>query len=340
MLGILVGLMFGVIMASFVFTMGSSAEGIASSEIEINNTRQMSQLVLYDSLIAYQCSPNQGGYEILTKDETLGSYWSAWTEYKDASGASATAINWDHLEAAGSNLKCYGSESKLPGTDGALDFALDNSWLNDQQGKYSRKDFRITKKVILGPCIAYENGDSGPSGSDPQDAVFLFSDESSNPGAAVTNYARGGILASITSVNNRGPNYGFGGKMNPSDCMKPNHWHGGGTTDSIVSVVTVIGAEDVEDDITGEGWDHVDSSSITGTQGDDSFTVYKYKLCKGTRGYIQTNVGPNSDEKSRGLDYSVENPPGSADVETGNDRETNIIHPFIVFTEWNDDCYP
>ena len=101
-----------------------------------------------------------------------------------------------------------------------------------------------------------------------------------------------------------------------------------------------VEAEDVEDDITGEGWDHVDSSSITGTQGDDSFTVYKYKLCKGTRGYIQTNVGPNSDEKSRGLDYSVENPPGSADVETGNDRETNIIHPFIVFTEWNDDCYP
>lgn len=333
MMGIIVALMFGVVVASFVFSMGASAEGIASGELRINNTQQMAQLVLYDASIAYQCTPEQGGYEIAWSTR-IGSYWSAWSEYRDVSAASATPINWGHLEAAGSNLECYGSTTKLPGSQGALEIDKQDTWLNDQGGAYSRKDFRITKdNVQLGPCLAYENGDTGKSESDPQDIVFLFTDESVS---SVTNYA----ADSLTTLDNTGPDYNLGaGTMNPGNCIRPGS-SSGDTTDAAVSTVTVMNPGSNDGIYPSEGWDHVGGTASLAERGDTHFSTYKYNLCKGTRGYIQTNVGKNTVETSRSSDYAPNDPPGVADRETGNDREANIIHPFIVFTNWNDDCNP
>jgi len=326
MLGILVGLMFGVIMASFVFTMGSSAEGIASSEMQINNTEQMNQLILYDAVIAYQCTPNKGGYEIRTAS-WVGNYWSAWTEYKEASGASATGIDWGHLEAAGSNLECYASESKLPGTEGNLVDVQDNSWLNDQGGKFSRKYFEITtNNVTLGPCLGYENSDTGASGSDPQDVTFLFADETTDSGMALASGSLGSFF------NNEGPGYSFS-SLSESDCQTVGSTSTSDLNGNAAVVITVnlLGEVDTDDAAS-------TPNAAGGTKGNvaTNFETYEYDLCKGTKGYIQTNVGGATESAP----FTVSNPPGLSDKEVGSDDEVNFVHPFIVFTEWNDDCYP
>lgn len=334
MIGIIIALMFGVAIAAFVFSMGSDAEGIASGELQINNTKQMNQLVLYNSVIAYQCTPNKGGYEVRTAS-WVGNYWSAWSEYRDVSGAGVTEINWGHLEAAGSNLECYGSESKLPGAEGNLVDVYDDSWLNDQGGKYSRKDFRISdspKDVYLGPCLIYNKGYSGKSGNDPQSVTFLFTGEETN--SAITIAA--GTLGSF--FNNRGPGYNFngGGTLNSDTyCEKIGVNPPVGNADSaIVSTVTLIGAETSD---TAAGYPKTAGDNVGKGHFESSFNTYRYRLCEGTRGYIQTNVGKNT--VTTPPDFSTANAPGSPDREVGLDQETNLVHPFIVFTNWEDDCY-
>lgn len=324
MLGILVGLMFGVLIASFVFTMGSSAEGIASSEMQINNTEQMNQLVLYNAVIAYQCTPNKGGYEIRT-GSWIGNYWSAWTEYKEASGASATGINWGHLEAAGSDLECYGSESKLPGIEGNIVDVYDDSWLNDQGGKFSRKYFEITtENVRLGPCLGYENSKNGKSGSDPQDVTFLFADETTDSGMALASGSLGSFF------NNKGPGYSFGGSLSELDCQTVGSTSAGSLdgNDAVVITVNLLGEVDTGDaDFTrnADGEPSVGKGNL-----DTNFETYRYTLCKGTKGYIQTNVGGATESAP----FTTSNPPGLSDKEVGTDSEVNFVHPFIVFTEW------
>ena len=329
MLGILAGLMFGVILASFVFSMGASAEGIASSEMQINNTEQMNQLILYDAVIAYQCTPNKGGYEI-RRSEWVGNYWSAWTEYREVSGAGITGIDWGHLEAAGSNLECYGSDSRLPGAEGVLPDVFDNSWLNDQGGEFSRKNFKIVEGgpnpyVELGPCLGYENegnDDNDKSGSDPQDVTFLFTDETTDNGMALASGSLGSVF------DNEGPGYSFSGDLDEIDCQTVGSTSNNDLKDNSAVVITVnlLGEVDKGDAVLTKNTDG-------GTKGNvaTNFDTYKYRLCPGTRGYIQTNVGGATESGP----FSTSSPPGLADKEVGSDSEVNFVHPFIVFTDWS-----
>lgn len=76
---------------------------------------------------------------------------------------------------------------------------------------------------------------------------------------------------------------------------------------------------------------------------DDGLKLRQWKLCPGTKGYIQTNTGKNKWEKvggdwNKSPDYSIDNTPGKPDIEAAGDSKANQIHPYIVLTEHKTGC--
>lgn len=325
MMAIVLGLLFAVVISSFVFSMAGSAEEGATGTLQINNTQQMTQLIFYDSLIGYQCTPERGGYEI-AYSTAVGSYWSSWQDYKDE-----PAIDWNPLEEAGSDLRCYGSTSKLPLSQGLVD-PFDDTWLNDQAGEYSRKRFTIIEAdesdpVKLGPCHIWDKGNDDKG--DPQNAIFFVSSgESPN---SVTNYAGGGW------PNNKGPGYSWNYDLSVTNCerLAGSGFDPGSGVAVMVNVIDETSSGFSSVNSYSENWDNgVDPVDWSATI--NGFTAREYELCEGTSGFIQTNVGRNSDEVSRGSDYTQDDPPGESEREVGNDRDSNTIHPYIVITNWED----
>lgn len=316
MMGIVLVLIFMVAMGAFGYQMVNSAEASAGGKLQIENTQQMTQLVMYNSLIAYTCDDEKGGYSEGTQTVGDNIYWTDWEDYRDS-----VEIDWGPLEEAGSDLECYGSPTKLPLSDGfwgEVSPIGDDTWLNDQPGKYSRKDFVITEDdVELGPCIMHSD--------DPYHATYFIA----GPGtSAVTTYRDGAVDWGET-----GPGY-----TSSHWCDTPNGFDEYQTDyGPVITVIAIDG--DPDDTVNIDGWDNIDTSGLAGqTGGDENFDGHEYTLCEGTAGYIQTNVGPN-DEETSGAGYSVEDTPGDEDTNVGSDDDANVIHPFIVFTNWEDDCY-
>lgn len=338
MMSIVLVLIFMVPLAMFSYSMVSSAEAAAGNTMQIDEQIQMTQLIFYTTSISYQCTDEIGGYEKGLTDAT-GTYWTDWEFYREHPN-----FNWNHLEEAGSDLECYGATSTLPMAEGFWAEALPNyqGWLNDQTGEYSRKSFVITEEgdgdVQIGPCIAYTQGGEG------EDAVLLFAD---NEKPAITNYRQGGGLEFATEVE-----YDFSGGLNPgSDCYAPGGNVGSSTSGGPVITTIIMGEVPDTDDISGNeagvvsgvaGWEDF-SSGWMSESGPEDFDAPYYTLCEGTTGYVQSNPGANEDEFDGG-DYSPNNPPGdpslvATDGLVGGDEEANVIHPYIVITNWEDDCY-
>lgn len=322
MMGIILVLVFVVVLAAFGYQMVNRAEQSASGKIQINNTQAMTQLVMYNSLIAYTCSDEKGGFHEGTQTVGGDIYWGSWQNYYDNH-------DFEALErASGGDLECYGSTSKLPLSQGIGDEINPigkDTWLNDQAGEYSRKDFVITEDgVQLGPCILHESN----TNDNDMNAVYFMA----GPDVSAVSTYNGGDLG------RQGPGYPFpsGDEITSGDCTtidgSPESSIGQGPA---ITTIVMEGQDAETSEIS--GWGTI--SSDWGTGGDSNFDVREYELCKGTAGYIQTNVGPNDEEKNRNPLYTPDNPPGDSDVETGNDPTANTVHPFIVFTNWNDECY-
>ncbi|MEE6209037.1 hypothetical protein U3A55_02545 [Salarchaeum sp. III] len=314
----------------------------------------MTQFIMYTTYSAYQCTPEAGGFE---KGTTFGggTYWGSWTEVRDQTNRHG---DFEKLNASygGKELNCYGVENKLPLSQGAWEeveegIREDDFWINDQEGEYSKRQFTITEKnsgpqgVQLGPCVAYNEESSGVS----VDFTFYVTDET------VPNIIRYYHTGTNNPVDpNRGlgmtevNDFQGGSSLSPSDCMFPDDGYAGLTDEGPIGTLTVIGADgalqrSTEVDAFGE----VDNL-IGGGDGWDNRDVKEWKLCPGTKGYIQVNTGKNSNEQGpsgnwndRGSqDYSVEYErfPGSPDIEAAGSGKANTIHPFIVLTEHKTGC--
>lgn len=323
MMGIILVLVFVVVLATFGYQMVNSAEESAAGKAQIESTEAMTQLVMYDSLIAYACSGEKGGFSEGTQSVGSEIYWGHWKEYYKKHDFGALE------KAMGGDLECYASTSKLPLSQGFGDEINPigkDTWLNDQAGEYSRKDFVINKDgVQLGPCILHNTE------LDDQDtnAVYFMA----GPDVSAVSTYNGG------NIGYAGPGYQFdhsNDEINANDCTTIDGESAYGVDQGPAITTIVINGQNAEKSNVA-GWAEI--SSPFGTEGESNFNVRKYELCEGTAGYVQTNVGRNDEEKDRDLDYSADNPPGSGDVETGGDPKANTVHPFIVFTNWNDDCY-
>ncbi|WP_414837877.1 hypothetical protein ACK3SF_00525 [Candidatus Nanosalina sp. VS9-1] len=310
MMSIVLILLFVVVLGSFAFTMVGEAESSAVGKIQINSTQAMTQLIVYDTLIAHSCTDEKGGYR---------NYLDSWAEFREE-------YDFGLLEGAGSSLRCSASTSKLPLSQGFWDevnpFDNDN-WLNDQQGKYSRKNFVIEgdDPVELGPCIINEGNN--------KDMVFFVTDDK------VAN----------TLTWNKG--YSFNNGNDYVSAWECNRIHGGsgngGTSDGPVIVLNVIGADEANPNTRSVGaWNNFNDAN---TGGAHDIPLHFYELCKGTSGYIQTNVANNNDEVDDGADrgphiwrksgsYTAEQPPGDPDREVGGKSRSNRMHPYIVITNW------
>lgn len=323
MMGIILVLIFVVVLAAFGYQMVNSAEDSAAGKAEINSTKAMTQLVMYDSLIAYACSGEKGGFAEGTQTWESGIYWGHWEEYYENHDFGALE------RAMGGSLECYGSTSKLPLSQGWVDEVNPigkDTWLNDQAGKYSRKDFVIAKDgVQLGPCILHN---TNLNDADTNAVYFMAGPEVS----AVSTYNGG-------DWGQQGPGYQFNhdkDAINANDCTTIDGGSASGVGQGPAITTIVIDGQDAET-FNVAGW--ADISSDWGTGGEKNFNVRKYELCKGTSGYVQTNVGKNSEEKDREELYTADFPPGSSDTEVGGDPKANTVHPFIVFTNWDSSCY-
>lgn len=346
--------LFGGLALGFILSTGSFLDN-QSARVQINDRNTMQQLVMYNSLIAYACDSRSGGY---------GGDWASWKEYKDyAKGTSELSFDDLRDSMSTSNLVCSGTPQKLP-TDGIggemkkagkkfLDVGKPDvgSWGNDQDGKYSKMRFEVTKNIKLGTinpatgkiigCFVQEGGPGGDtvyiwadpdsaaattynddySGdsmkcvtADPTDKSDGTSGDSDN--AAVTGGAWGGPTIAVHLMG-----YGF----DITDFhRKATHWRtitlkAGGAVSAGKRYIPIGGDDDVDVDIE----------------------AYEYALCEGAKGYIQTNTGgPHSYKTGPDLEdtqdpgYTPDNPPGEPGEKVGNHPvDYNNIHPFIVITD-------
>ncbi len=339
MMSILLILMFAVPLALFGASMVGSAEAAAGGNHQIDQQTQMTQLIFYTASISYQCTDEIGGFEKGFWADVGGTYWTDWEDYRENPN-----FDWSYLEDAGSDLECYGATSTLPLAEGLIAESLPNyqGWLNDQTGEYSRQYFEITEEgdgeIQIGPCIAYTQGEEG------EDVVLLFAPPTED---AITTYREGS--SSYTGE----VEYHFSGALDwGSACDAPTGSVGSSTSGGPVITTIIMGEvpdineannNDLVERYQGvDGWSAFDSGFFD-EDGPSNFDAPAYTLCEGTTGYVQSNPGPN-DEEFEGPDYTPDNPPGDPNLVateglTGGDEEANIIHPYVVITNWEDDCH-
>ncbi|NMJ76906.1 hypothetical protein GLU64_00635 [Nanohaloarchaea archaeon] len=351
-------------LAAFIITAGEAAQQAGGTGAQINNTRAMTQFIMYSTITAYQCSPGGGGYEKGRSDLGGGTFWGSWETLRD------TARNHNNFEQLNNSyprktqLNCYGVEEKIPfsqGPDDEVNPVDDDSWINDQQGKFSKRSFEITEKtgsgeegVQLGPCLAYENtyGDAKVGFS-----YMIAGANEPNVIQFAHNALGGGPFTAPNPENLEGNGFSEEGgeviePIQQSDCMSPtydDHYPETGP----LAMLTVIGADQESLDGTkatelDEGFNACDTGSAApdcsgpGSNGPGP-VLKEYRLCPGTKGYIQTNTGKNKWEKVGGnfegpAGYTADNPPGKPDIEAAGDSKANRIHPYIVLTEVKHDC--
>jgi hypothetical protein len=343
-------------LAAFIITAGEAAQQAGGTGAQINNTQAMTQFIMYSTITAYQCSPGGGGYEKRFSDAAGGTYWGSWETLRD------TARNHNNFEQLNNSyprktqLNCYGVEEKIPFSQGPRDEVNvfdDDSWINDQEGRFSKRSFEITEKagsgeegVQLGPCLSYRNTEGTRVGM-----AYMFADET-EPNVIQFQHS-GKDDPKGRGFNAGGDNGDMIEPLQPDrDCMAPDGDPQVAQTGPL-AMVTVIGAdqESLHDTkITQtDGYNDCSSGRLAsdcsgpGSASGDKLYLKEYRLCPGTKGYIQTNTGKNKWEKVDGdfegdAGYTADNPPGKPDIEAAGDSKANRIHPYIVLTEIKTDC--
>ena len=325
-IALMVGLVLLLILAAFVLVQFGVLDDFLqnnSNTVTIDSKADMHQLILYDSTIAYVCSDEKGGFY-----RTGALAWESFESFKKNDGPVTPWTFADIKDAlpASKSLVCYGSTEVLP-TRGVL--AGGDKWINDQEGKFSKMSFSIEKDITLGSrngCFGFKGGEF--DGDSFSDTAFIFSDKNS-------------------------PNlfkFAFGQPEEVKDCKGfkgseansgplTGKWMKGGKP-NVLSPVTVMASgsnlnsqKNLEGEVSGvdnAGW----------FTGDHNIKKFSFKLCEGTRGYIQTNTGGNKNVDGttgnhQNPGYTPENPPGFSDKEKAGKkaRQENLVHPFIVITK-------
>lgn len=295
-----------------------------SNRVSIDDEATMHQLILYDSTIAYVCSDEKGGFY---RGNALA--WESFESFKNNAGPQ-TPWSFDDLKKslpASKSLVCSGSTQSIPTPSNKLSNIGGAKWINDQEGKFSKMRFSIEKDIELGD----ENGCFGFTGNKYSgdvfsDTGFVFSDKNS-PNIFKFVFKNTDQLEDCRKFRGDQAIHEVQRDSFSGNWMKDN-----GDQPNVFSTVTVMASDRVSP---------LQKGSKGGTFiGDAGVTVGRktFELCKGTKGYIQTNTGGKDAVKgpSGNLDdpnYSPENPPGFSDKEkTGNGKTENKVHPFIVIT--------
>jgi hypothetical protein len=379
-------------LAAFIVTAGEAAQQAGGTGAQINNTQAMTQFIMYSTITAYQCA-GDGAFEKGLFGDIGGTFWGSWAQVRD-DAIQATHNGFEELNESyprKTELNCYGAEDDLPLMQDIYDDfnPVDSeSWVNDQEGKFSKRSFEITEKTVsaveqgvdLGPCLAYEEGENNNGLS--VDFSYFITDETEpnvirfphtndfSPGNLYGNGFQEGNGETLKSTTT-------GNKLDIGKCMQPtepgeypvnkvpnkntnnlvgapnNH----APNDGPLVTLTVIGADDnalygsgyvlTEGKATVKGFGGCSSENNCkgpGTGG-DGLKLRQWRLCPGTKGYIQTNTGKNAWEKEAAggnwednPSYSKDNTPGKPDIEAAGDRKANQIHPYIVITEHKTGC--
>ncbi|MFB6241973.1 MAG: hypothetical protein ABEJ36_04175 [Candidatus Nanosalina sp.] len=357
----------GVFLLSFVVSASDKVQKELRGGVKIEDARSMRQLIMYDSLIAYNCDDKAGGMLDADGDKV----WDDWKTYKEAAQAwpspSTDQFTFQDLNNSfgGDELNCYGTAVSIGG-QGLLSQANPNSreWRNDQEGEHSKIWFKIntTKNsgdpgppyFYTGNCfwfdqshdlrwgVKHDSPDAGVAGPTTSggitDMVYWFSDE--------------------TQVNYFDPYTTHGDAecgqkivYNEDSAGYINDLHG-----PLLSVTMLV-----------EGPGNIESRSprtvnfggyeaVRGPHTSQPFESKSFKLCKGTRGFIQTNTGYTDDRPQDGYDgndnihekipyeqalgagyYSRDMMPGHPQKEkfnAQNDDQDNSVHVVIVLTEY------
>lgn len=289
----------------------------------ISSEEEFAQLVAYSATKAYACSEEAGGRRSnsLTSNNQL---WASYQEYRSA------GVFDDLEEAMPYDLQCSGSATTLPMTSegfwdslGGVTGLNTKSWRNDEEGKYSRNEFIINNSDDATPlefnkgCIAYD------STNNENDMAFAFVDSSD---LSFMNWKVSGGISNCFGIADGGTESKDSG--NGAFMTVPVIFHNvEGNTD------TILPSSSLTQYSVGSGSiPHLPQYTTTVTERE----LY---LCRGTKGYVQTNNGAmDADVVKRGNpddpDYSVSRPPGYSDREQpGRGAADNTIHPYIVITD-------
>ncbi len=310
-----------------------------SNQVVISSQEEMMKLILYDAMIAYGC--DVGGNMDLNGDKFWGD-WKTMETYADP--GNPDRINFQDLNSSMpkkfEGLPCYGTGSTLPGTGTAASNTayISKEWRDDQEGKYSKIEFKINDSnsasdITLPKCFVHHTA-SNPTtighrpGSDQyetrdQDSEvtnswFLMSEQQTQDSVFLRGQGWTQSSLNCKTINpNSPPTVTPEVKVSTTQRKKWNH----GPAMNV----------EVLDDNVGVDLSTGTSSPITGVgdfASDIDITDFEFK--KGTTGYIQTNTGCTSVTAP----HSIADTPGVSDKEIKGDGGTcdNKLHPFIVIT--------
>lgn len=366
------------IAAGFVIQFAVGGSQAAQEElrggVQIDNKHAFYQLVMYDSLIAYNCDDTAAAGLL---DGTGDKHWDDWKTYKMAAAKAqenpGNIGNFRFTELnnsfGGNQLRCYGTGTSIGGK--GISEAINPSsreWRNDQEGEHSRIRFTINGTPTgqdhfwVGPCFWFDQPANTNSLAVPGD--------SDNPDKGWSNHPEvsGGITDMAYYFTDSSEVNHFDYWVDNKGCQSTNNWESsshryefrrGGNTNSHFGstgmtggpllTVTMINNAGISS-LVQEDIDNVQSNGdVPGPDNSHTIETSRFKLCKGTRGYIQTNTGYTTEYDYVADDYDYINTPAGEYGPSGfdqpghpdkekfsdqNDNEDNSLHPFIVIEKY------
>lgn len=329
-----VGIVLVVVLAAligsiFIGDVLGQVEDEGSNQVVISSQEEMMKLILYDSMIAYGC--DVGGELDIDGDKFWGD-WNAMQTYASDIPGNPRIYFGDlnsSMPTKFQGLPCYGTGSTLPGTGTKLSNTklASKQWRDDQEGKYSKIEFKINDSdsstdIEIPKCFVHFTHDNGiTSGSlgwqyearDPDEVTnsWFFMSKQDQP-----------------SIHDRGEAIGLSDNTIQCTTITDTAVKKSPSDNNAGPAMNVEVLDDnVGEDLSNGGTDNIESSNFWPS---NPIQINKFNFPKGTTGYIQTNVGCTSINSP----HSISDTPGVADKEIKGDGGTcdNKLHPFIVIT--------
>jgi len=335
-----VGIVLVVVLAAligsiFIGDVLGQVEDEGSSQVVISSQEEMMKLILYDAMIAYGC--DVGGNLDLNNNK----FWGDWEtmETYASNDPSNPKIYFGDLNSSMPSkfegLPCYGTGSTLPGTGTKLSNTklASKEWRDDQEGKYSKIEFKINDSDIgpgpspvnLPDCFVHHTASSPGNVPTRPSIPNVEQYESRDETSEVTNSWFFMSNHDQNSVFNRGQGFGVDHsceRIINSGSKNPNSDNDHGPAMNVIVI-----DETVSTDTNTGGTTTVDGGS---SWSPSSIEISSFEFSPGTTGYIQTNTGCTSVTAP----HSISDSPGIPDKEIKGDGGTcdNKLHPFIVIT--------
>lgn len=326
---VLVMVLAALIGSIFIGDVLGQVEDEGSNQVVISSPEEMMKLVLYDSMIAYNC----GGGGMRDVDNDL--YWGSWEDMKGIwENPGIGQIEFDDLNnsmpTVFEGLPCYGSETTLPTTGGTAanlpNSPIKKQFKDDQEGKYSKIEFKTNDSIELPSCFVHWTKDDFPTGpGDMYEAVgnnqvtnswFLVTDENQlsafHRGGAGIGSGRINMHTSCEHIADGGDDSeGYGPIMTLT--VIDDH------TSGLNELATVTPSAIIGDESPGGHFDPNPDPELK-----------RFEFPEGTTGFVQSNIGCQAGSAP----YSIGNLPGKGDTELESKSKVcqNSIHPSIVIT--------